>query len=366
MSTWSGWARFLALVVVLGAVASLTPAPLHPTDADVYDQISREWFIRGCDQLHCSRVLVPWILGLFPGASMIKWKAAAVLCEAGAAWMMERWVSRLGAPPRAALQVMWMTALGSGSLYTLFDPHTADPLMHFAGPALMLLLFNSYLNVAILAAMVGILAKEFVAVPLMVAGLTWVQQRQWRDALRMGIGLVVVVALWAGWVFLLRVGYGNSFKNNSTDLIGGGYLFYWMSRLPLSVIVGSVVMSLGALWVLWPAGLPHGPRQLAQLTFAALPCILVWCYVQQPDRALWNFAFVAMPAAAVVLARSAPVVGWGVVAAHGILNLRFGAQLDFVPSAKYSLIVAMALALVAVWQSATMEQGRLSPGLISR
>jgi hypothetical protein len=356
----TGWAGFLTMVVVLGAIASMAPVPLHPTDADVYDQISREWFIRGCDQLHCSRVLVPWVLGLLPGSSLIKWKATAVLCEAGAAWMMARWVSRLGAPPGAALQVMWMTALGSGSLYTLFDPHTADPLMHLAAPALMLWLFDSQANRAIAAAAIGVFAKEFVAVPLLVAGLTWAQQRRWHDVRRVAIGVVVVAALWAGWVVLLRVGYANTYKNNSTDLLGGGYLFYWMSRLPLSVILASIMMSLGALWVLWPAGLLRGPRPLVQLTLAAVPCILIWCYVQQPDRALWNFAFVGMPAAAVVLARTTPIVGWSVVAAHGLLNLRFGAQLAFVPSARYSLIAALGLSVAAVWQSATMPPRRLS------
>ena len=104
------------------------------------------------------------------------------------------------------------------------------------------------------------------------------------------------------------------------------------------------------------------PLRLAiQLTLAALPCILVWCYVQQPDRALWNFAFVAMPVAAVVLARCAPGLGWALVAAHAMVTLRFGAQFNFVPPAKYSLIVAMVLAVIAVWQLATSPQRRLSP-----
>jgi len=129
----------------------------------------------------------------------------------------------------------------------------------------------------------------------------------------------------------------------------------------VSVIVGSIVMTLGMLWVLWPAGLVWGPRALTQLTLASLPCILVWCYVQQPDRALWNFAFAAMPAAAVVLARCGPMLGWMLVAAHALVNLRFGAQFSFVPPAKYSLTVALALACAAVWQLASRGPRRLSP-----
>src|SRR5262245_33066722 len=113
---------------------------------------------------------MPWILGLLPGASAFKWKVAAVLLEAGAAVAMEQWVLRLGAAPRAASQVMWLTALGSGSLYTFFDPHTPDPLMHLLGPLLMLMLFNAQFAAAIAVSLAGVFAKEFAAVPLLVAG----------------------------------------------------------------------------------------------------------------------------------------------------------------------------------------------------
>ncbi len=348
-----GWLRYLMLVVVLGAIASITPTPLHPTDADLYEAIGRDWFIRGCDELHCPRVLVPWILGLIPVASTIKWKATAVLCEAGAAWLMERWVLRLGAPPRAASQVMWLTALGSGSLYTLFDPHTADPLMHLLGPALMLLLFNSYLGAAILVSAVGIFAKEFAAVPLAVAGLTWFQQRRWAEMRGGWLGFLLVLAMWTVWMVVLRIAFGYSFgKNPSADFMGGGFLVHWLAQTPMWTLVGAIVMTLGVLWILWPAGLVFGPRPLTQLTLAALPCILLWCYLQQPDRALWNFAFVMMPAAAVVLANCAPPLGWGLVAAHAILNLRFGAQLEFLPQARFALTLAVGLALIAVAQLA--------------
>lgn len=358
----SGPLRLLVLIAVLGVIAAVSPAPRHPTDADVYVQMSNEWVIPGCDEIHCFRVLVPWILGLLPGAALIKWKSAAVLCEAGAAWTMERWVSRLGAPPQAAGQVMWLTALGAGSLYTLFDPHTADPLMHVLGPALMLLLINGHLNGAIVLSALGVLAKEFAAVPLLVAGATWLQQRRWPEVRRAAFGLLLVVALWAVLEIGLRMAYGyTNGKNHSADLLGGGFLFYWMDRLPVGVIVGSVLMTLGILWVLWPAGLVWGPREISQLTLAALPCILLWCYVQQPDRALWNFAFVAMPASAVVLARIRPLLGWSLVATHALLNLRFGAQLTFVPPAKFALVLGGVLVMIAVWQAATMPQRPLSP-----
>ena len=60
----------------------------------------------------------------------------------------------------------------------------------------------------------------------------------------------------------------------------------------------------GGLWLLWPAGLYWGPRELRQLTFASVPALLVFNALQQPDRALWNFAFLVMPAVAIVLDRA--------------------------------------------------------------
>ena len=349
------------LVAVLGGIASLTPTPIYPTDMDLYDRIGREWFIRRCDELHCSRVLMPWLLGLLPGASVIKWKIASVLLEAGAALAMERWVLRLGAPARAASQVMWLTALGSGSLYTLYDPHTADALMHLLGPSLMLLLFNAQLAAAIVIAVVGVFGKEFAAVPLFVAAVTWFQQRQWAEMRSATIGFLLVAGVWVAWMLTLRTVFDYNYgKSSSADLMGGGFLFYWLARLPISTIVGSLVMTLSGLWILWPAGLVAGPRVLTQLTLSALPCILVWCYVQQPDRAIWNFGFVVMPAAAVILANTAPMVGWGLVAAHAMINLRFGAQLTFVPPARFALALAVGLAVLAVSQVGLRHRHRLA------
>ena len=39
----------------------------------------------GCAEIHCFRVLVPWTIGAIPGNWLFKWKAYAVLANAGAA-----------------------------------------------------------------------------------------------------------------------------------------------------------------------------------------------------------------------------------------------------------------------------------------
>ncbi|MGH9384938.1 MAG: hypothetical protein ACRD2N_11690 [Vicinamibacterales bacterium] len=356
--------RALTAVTLIGAlsvVAWLSPMPSHLTDADVYTQMSRDWFIPGCDDLQCFRVLVPWMLGLLPGPLLLKWKGFAVLCEAGAGLAMGAWALRTGASARSATQVTWMTAFGSGALYTLFDPYTSDALMHLLGPALMLLLFDSRLGFATVVAGVGILAKEFAAVPLIVATLIWFQDRrpsQWRPA---ALASLIVIAWWAAWQVFTRVGYGYSPGGNpSARLLSGGFIAYWATHIDPGLAVSAIAMALGALWVLWPLGAVRGPRLVRQLSLAGLPCLLLWCYVQQPDRALWNFAFVIMPAAAVILGALSPVLAWSIVGAHTLVNLRVGAQLSSVPPARFAFIIAIGLALVAAWQVAAGPRGRLA------
>ncbi|MEO8679338.1 MAG: hypothetical protein ABI665_09850 [Vicinamibacterales bacterium] len=336
----------------LAVVAFAAPAPWWPTDRDVYERMSREWFIPGCNDFHCFRLFVPVVLGLFPGAALIKWKAYAVLCEAGAAVLMGKWVSKCGASPRAARQVTWLTALGSGSCYTLFDPHTSDPFMHFLAPAVMLLLTGGQVAAATLAASAGVLAKEFAAVPVMVVAAWAAVQGRWRDATKAGIAAAVVLATWAAWQITARtmLGYTTG-PTYSADLTTGSYIVFWMLTIGIGLVMASIAMSFGGVWVLWLGGLAMGPRDLRQLTFAALPPLLVFVAIQQPERALWNFAFLAMPAAAVVLGRIPSALGWCIVGIQVLLGLRFGAQLSMAPPARFTLVLAVVLSLAAVWRA---------------
>ena len=77
--------RFVALVALLGVVAALVPTPDYPTDKDRYELMSRHWFIPQCDDIHCFRPLVSWVLGSLPERVPFQWPAYAVLFEAAAA-----------------------------------------------------------------------------------------------------------------------------------------------------------------------------------------------------------------------------------------------------------------------------------------
>ncbi|MDO8680106.1 MAG: hypothetical protein Q7R30_16400 [Acidobacteriota bacterium] len=342
----------LAVVLVLGLVATLSPIPKFLTDKDVYEQMSREWVIPNCDDLQCFRVLVPITLGFIPiGSGYLKWRAYAVVCEAVAAVLMGRWVRMLGASHRASQQVTWLTALGAGSLYTLFDPFTADPLMHAMGPLLMVLLFGGWILTAALVAAAGVFGKEFAAVPLFVAGVTWLQQRRIAHSVRALVAFGCVVAIWSAWQLSSRAVWNYAPVQHSGKLLEGAFLAFWLANIGPALAVVSIAAAFGALWILWPAGVAWGTRELRQLTVAAMLPLLFFNYVQQPDRALWNFAFAVMPAAAVVLDRIPAALGWLLVAVQALLNLRIGAQLPFVPPVRATLVAAMALGLVIVWRA---------------
>ena len=347
------WLLPLMVAGVLGMIAAAAPFPSFLTDKDIYEKLGRELIIAQCDDLQCFRVLVPWTLGLIPGGGYLKWRLYALLCETGAAILMGWWVVRLGASPRAALQVTWLTALGAGSLYTLYDPFTADPLMHLLGPLLLLLLFADRIGPAAIVGVAGIFGKEFAAVPFWVAGVTWLQQRDTGRATQALAVFAGVTGTWAVWQLATRSLGGYTPVQHSGDLLHGAFLMFWLTHISPWLAVVAVGGAYGALWLLWPAGVAWGSRELRQLTAATILPLLAFNYVQQPDRALWNFAFAVMPAVAVVLDRIPSALGWSLVVVQALVNLRFGAQLAFVPTARATLAVAMVLGLFILWRART-------------
>jgi hypothetical protein len=343
--------ELLLMIGVLGTVAWLSPQPWWETDRDVYERMGREWLVPGCNDFHCFRPLVSWVLGRIPAPPLVTWKAYAVLCQAGAAIGMFYWALRWNVSVRSARMAAWLTALGSGACYTLFDPFTSDPLMHLLGPAIMLAIDRGRTGVAATVSIAGVFAKEFAAVPLAIAATTRALQERWPAARRLAAAAIAVVLVWAAWQTFARLQLGyTTGPTYSADVTTGGYLVFWLLTLSTTLVLTLIAMVLGGLWVLWPAGLLWGSRELRQLTFASVPPMLVFNALQQPDRALWNFAFIVMPAVAIALDRAPASLGWLLVASQALLNIRFGAQLQQLPPARLTLAAAVVFAVLIVWR----------------
>jgi hypothetical protein len=343
------WAQHgLALLVVLAAVAVLAPPP-GSTDRGFYEQLGRELIVRDCADIHCFRPLVPGILEQLPGPSAFKWKAYAVIANAVAALAVGRFSLLIGLSAPAALAATWLAALGTGSLYSLFDPHTADPLMYMLGPLLAIQLWRGQIGRAGWLSAVGVFAKEFAAAPLWIFTGSAVLMRRWPAAGRLLLVSAAVMLVWlakqTGLMVLLNYRFGFT---ASDDLLHGGYIATWLSRVGWSGALMYLFTAFGALYLLLPAGFLRAGREVRMLALATAPAAAAFLYVEQPERAFWNFHFVVIPLA--VLALEA-LPAWAMaffVAASGIVGLRFGAQFEIRSIARAALIVALVIAGAAI------------------
>jgi len=326
----------------------MAPAPDHITDRDTYEATANMTIVPDCAELHCFRVLVPWVLGALPGQSIAKWKTYAVVCNAAAAVAVFALCLTWGLSRRAAGLASFASAFGFGSLFTLYDVFTADPLMYALGPLVVMLLVRERVALAGAIAAVGVTAKEFVAAPLYVfAVASWLDgRREFGFRVLAAANLAFIVWLTLQLTLVLRFNYGYG-ENPSTHLLSGGYLIPWIVEQSPRGAASALFNEFGALWILAPVGWLEAPASIRRLAMVALPVAALFAYVQQPDRALWNFHFLAAPLAAIVLHRVPSVLAWSTLAAFAAANLRVGAQLSVVPPARFALALSMVLALAS-------------------
>jgi len=343
-------ALFAASAVVLSCVAALSPEPDRVTDRRVYERSAEQVIVPDCSDLHCFRVLVPWVLGRLPGSSTLRWKAYAVLANAAAAagvWML---CLAIGLGRRAALFASALSACGFGAFYTLHDPFTSDPLMYALGPAISTALASGQLAAAAALSIVGATAKEFAAAPAYMFMLYDASLRRWAAAFRAMLVGNAAFLTWALLTIALMIRFNYSWGLNgagSGNLTGGAALAVWAGPQSARGIVFAMFNEFAALYVLAPAGLLVASPPLRRLALVSLPIAALFGYVQQPDRALWNFHFLVTPLAALVLERVAPPLAWTTVALFAIGNLRVGAQLPIATAARLAIALSMLLAVAA-------------------
>jgi hypothetical protein len=341
-----------ALVIVLGVIARLSPLPDRVTDRDIYDRTAAYGIVPDCNDLHCFRALVGWTLGSLPGTSTLKWRSYAVVCNAAGAVMVLQLCLTFGLSARTAWTASLISAFGFGSLYTLHDAYTSDPLMYLIGPLMTNELMRARTGVAAAIGAVGVFAKEFAAAPLFLFALYEALERRWPAAIRTFAAANAVFIVWAVFhlTMIIRFNYGYG-GTTSTKFTSGGGIGPWLQEQSVRGIVSAMFNEFGALYVLAPAGFVLAPQSLRRLTLAAAPIALVFCYVQQPDRALWNFHFLVAPLAAVALDRVPVWIAALTVVLFAMANLRVGAQLPFVPAARFALGLSVICALGVVAQA---------------
>jgi hypothetical protein len=211
---WRLAAMLCASAAVLGTVAWLSPPPRHITDRGTYEATAARGIVPDCQDLHCFRVLVAWTLGVVPGPSALKWKAYAAVANAAAAVAVFQLALTLGLSRRGAALAAALSALGFGSLYTLHDPYTSDPLMYALGPIVTLALLHGRVALAGVIGSIGVLAKEFVAAPLyMFAAVAWIEGRR-ELGLRALAAANAAFLVWLSLQLTLIVGFNYGYGDN--------------------------------------------------------------------------------------------------------------------------------------------------------
>ena len=317
--------RFLVLAALLGAIAAAGRAPLS-SDRDMYERIGRHVVVLDCTDIHCFRPLVAVIVEHLPGPSPLKWKAYGVVTVAAAALATLRLCLVLALPARTANLAMWIAAFGYGPLQSIFDPYTSDPLMYLLGPLMTADLWMARDRRAAALGMAGVFAKEFAAAPLWIFTLLATVERRWESAVRLAFLAVAVTLAWRTLHVLLMTLFNYSYGLNlSTHVLNGGYFRVWASALGVPRAGFYLFMAYGPLWILLAAGFARSGERLRRLALCSLPAALAFVYMQQSDRALWNFHFVVIPIAAAVLAELPSWACAAFVTGFAIANLRLGA-----------------------------------------
>jgi hypothetical protein len=341
----------LVLACVVGVLA---PREIgSTTDRTGYEYVETHPLMANCPHsIFCYRVLLPAALERVPAPDVVRWRAFAV----GANALTGMLLASLAVA--AAITRPWVTAAVASILYqasfgatfAVFDPFTPDAAVYLVAACLALLWWLDRPWLAMLVAVVGVFAKETVAVVMTAAALAACfhgrgRRRPWLVG-ALAVWLVVlgfhaVMDTFGGWT---EQGSG------STDLLGGAWLTRWLAdtTLTFSSRLLYLFIPFGFAWLYAVLGAPAAPHRLRSLALGALLTIPALAYVQTPERALATFSFVVIPLAALFLGRTPTLLALAAAVTNGLLTARVGLSSDWLPPTPYLLILAGSVAALTI------------------
>jgi hypothetical protein len=127
--------------------------------------------------------------------------------------------------------------------------------MFWWAPIVMRWALEDRMAAAGMLASVGVFAKEFIVVPLGIAGIADAVEGQWRRAFRAAIAGAVAFCVWLGLQAFLRIQFGYTFGHNlSPKFFEGSYLFFWLGQMSPRGALSAMFNEFGPIWVLFPFG----------------------------------------------------------------------------------------------------------------
>jgi hypothetical protein len=317
-----------------------------------YVATAERTIVPGCAEVQCFRVLVPWILALVPLPSIVKWKAFAIVFMVAAAFAVRDLSCAFGLSHRRATTAMTLTAFGFGSMFSMWDSFNADPLMFYLGPAVTRWLLEERYRLAATVTCATVIGKEFVVMAVGTFGVWAMWMRRYVAAARSFAIASAAFVIWAAFQLFLMRAFDYSYSGFGTapaaSLLSGSFLRLWLSLMPAHSALAAMANEFGAVYLLIPFGWRTAPPALRQLALAALPFAAFLAYVEQPDRALWNFHFLAFPLAAIVLDDLPSGFRWTFVGLYALANARAGAQVMLAPPTMVTLPASVGIAVLAI------------------
>ncbi|MDP2053360.1 MAG: hypothetical protein Q8L75_06980 [Acidobacteriota bacterium] len=353
MSRPSRWALALLLNLSLAAaIQALAPDQPRLSDRQEYDYVGEHGLAANCPMsVYCYRVLVPGMLTRIPVDPDVRWRVYQLVGNTVAGILVAAIASRVSSAWAAPAIASILTQTSFGFAFTAYDPYTADPLVFVISATLALCWLANRPAFAFAAGLVGVFAKETVALTSAATALAALGARDrpgWPAWVVQG-GIVGAVLFAFHWIMDTYYGWDMS-GNAASQFSKGSWLALWWSSNPGLLRKGFFLFApFGFAWFYAAAGVRDAPLTLRQLTLGALLPFLALNYVQNPERALANTFFVIIPLATVTLLRVP--VGLALTAAltNGLLTAKVGSSSIWLPSAAYLAAPAAAAAVGVFW-----------------
>jgi len=417
----SFWSSIVALNLILAVAAAVAAPSDIGTTADRlgYEYVGAHPLAPNCPHnIYCYRVLVPAALEQIPLPPPVRWRAFAVTANAATGVLLSAVAVSVGAGIQGALIAAILFQTSFGATFAVFDPFTPDPAVFLAAALITLAWVRNWPVLALTVGVVGVLAKETVALVLTAAAIAaWLDQRR-GEAISTGLATRVFALLqtdrglagtpsphggpvdsdsvspgkrfdvfapsprptraarqWllaVGTTWLVVLGFHLAMDyfagwseagSGSADLAGGAWLGRWLADPTLTPAARLlyVFIPFGFGWLFALCGVAHAPRRLKYLALGAL-IVLPWLiYVQTAERALATAAFVVVPLAAIFLARITPALAIAAALTNALLTARVGLSTAWLPPLPYLIALAAIVAALAIVRGLTAAPHSLPP-----
>lgn len=344
---------FNALLALL--VSAAAPAQPKLSDRDHYEYTGRQPLTAFCpNTIYCYRILVPIVLERIPVDAERRWRAHQWLAHTATGTVVAVVAAPIGSPFVASMLLQTSYAFS----FTAYDPYTPDPTVFLVAALVLYCWVHDRMSAVALMALVGVFAKETVALimsaPAIAVVVCRARDRRWRWLAPATIAWTVLLSF--HWYMDTYAGWGTS-RNAAANFSAGSWLAIWWTNNPSLLHKALMVFApFGFGWLFAAAGYRHASERLRQLTIGAIAPLLALVYVQTPERALGNAFFVVVPLAATFLARVPAPAAWAAAITNGLLTARIGLSSDLLPPTSVLFLPA---ALSAGWAgSAYLRKSR--------